>query len=629
MTSAKSSSELRGKIDFGIITIREDEFRAVLERCPAETLVTGRQRYAVSKIRTINEDDYLVASVRCIEQGNAQSQNVAKNLIEDLDPQWILLVGIAGSVPSLDYTLGDVILSSRLHDFCISASIENSNQQVTQQFSVAGGPMHPDVQKLLAHLPALEPFLDGWNSAESIKFSRPKISASPKNLFGDPEWQKKVRDSLRKYFGTKSIRKVPEFFTRPTASSDTLVKNTQLVSQWLDATRQIAGIEMELAGVYQAAWDSHKPVLAIRGISDVVGFKRSDEWTSYACHTAAAFTLALLRVRPISPASSEPVVVKSSIEEPRPAQKQSSPCSAFRALPQNIAPLEKRETLYSNLLTLTDVPKNLYTVTTECKNRGHVWRLLREQMDHPPTDWVYKGHTLYAFHDFSEPYWKDICELGTVEPNPTTHWSKSNDNDRLAEYVELLKGCLTQLGSTRDLYYLHKKPFQFLYYAPTDDLSPRIINTRSLVRPTGKHTVFQGYYPDKETKEFRYYRHHAFRFDFYRYEGEWYLEITPTYHYTTDGYRLYRYYEKLVRGIKKIETNEPVFRQVLFWSEVLRDDETNYLQQENKYPYLKFGELLHDSFPYGINDDVWLKNESLTKRTDDKTAELFEQLNEA
>lgn len=191
MTSAKSSSELRGKIDFGIITIREDEFRAVLERFSAETLVTGRQRYAVSKIRTINEDDYLVASVRCIEQGNAQSQNVAKNLIEDLDPQWILLVGIAGSVPSLEYTLGDVILSSRLHDFCISASIENSNQQVTQQFSVAGGPMHPDVQKLLAHLPALEPFLDGWNSAESIKFSRPKISSSPKNLFGDPEGKRK------------------------------------------------------------------------------------------------------------------------------------------------------------------------------------------------------------------------------------------------------------------------------------------------------------------------------------------------------------------------------------------------------------------------------------------------------
>ncbi len=60
---------------------------------------------------------------------------------------------------------------------------------------------------------------------------------------------------------------------------------------------------MELAGVYQAAWSSQKPVLAIRGISDIVGFKRSLEWTSYACHAAASFTAALLRYRPITPRS--------------------------------------------------------------------------------------------------------------------------------------------------------------------------------------------------------------------------------------------------------------------------------------------------------------------------------------
>jgi hypothetical protein len=43
------------------------------------------------------------------------------------------------------------------------------------------------------------------------------------------------------------------------------------------------------------------PFLAIRGISDVVGFDRDPDGTAYACEIAAAFTRAFLRARPILP----------------------------------------------------------------------------------------------------------------------------------------------------------------------------------------------------------------------------------------------------------------------------------------------------------------------------------------
>jgi nucleoside phosphorylase len=43
------------------------------------------------------------------------------------------------------------------------------------------------------------------------------------------------------------------------------------------------------------------PLLAIRGISDVVGLKREPGWTAYACHSAAAFVRAFLATRPIEP----------------------------------------------------------------------------------------------------------------------------------------------------------------------------------------------------------------------------------------------------------------------------------------------------------------------------------------
>jgi nucleoside phosphorylase len=48
---------------------------------------------------------------------------------------------------------------------------------------------------------------------------------------------------------------------------------------------------MESAGVYRAA--HHLPILAIRGISDIVGLRRDEAWTKYACETAAAFALSL------------------------------------------------------------------------------------------------------------------------------------------------------------------------------------------------------------------------------------------------------------------------------------------------------------------------------------------------
>jgi nucleoside phosphorylase len=58
---------------------------------------------------------------------------------------------------------------------------------------------------------------------------------------------------------------------------------------------------MESAGIYKATNGRNVPFLAIRGISDVVAFKRHPDWTAYACQTAAAFAQAFLRTRPVPP----------------------------------------------------------------------------------------------------------------------------------------------------------------------------------------------------------------------------------------------------------------------------------------------------------------------------------------
>lgn len=629
-----SPSELKGKVDFGIITIREDEFEAVLQRFPTSYFSKGKQTYAISRFQTSVGDEYVVACVRCPEQGNGQGQTVAHNLIEELDPQWILVVGIAGSVPDNEHTLGDVVLATRLHDFSVSAQIEGRNQQTKIEFDTRGGAMHPEIQSLIAALPAITPFLNPWNGEEQLSVARPEVKFSAQNFYGDESWKKKTRNSLKSYFGDNPIRQKPKAFAGAVASSDMLVKNTQIVHQWLDSHRQIRGIEMELAGVYQAAWGTQKPVLAIRGISDIVGFKRSPEWTSYACHAAASFTAALLHYRPINPRSvidssagvggitngaggrEKEKVSTSSSADPR--------ASVFQVPPPRPSPLVKSERLYSNLLAVSYFPDKIYAVRTDCKNAGEVWGLLKNETDNPPGDWIYKGKTLYSFDDFSAPIWKNVCHTDTVEEHPTSYWADSQDQNRLAEFVELLRRCLREYAQTLDLRYIHKqkvnkkkKKFQYLYYAPTPNLTTRRVVEKSLVKSRPRE-VFKAYY-SKTTGKFLYYRHHAFRFEFVKFDGQWYLEITPTYHYTRNGYWVSYFYEDLVKGIKRIEKNEAVFRQVLFWSAILQGEKSAFLEQKT-YPFLKFGELLQYSFPYGVRDELWSQKESLGKGDSKKNA---------
>ncbi len=94
-------SEILGIVDVGIVTIREDEFRAVLKRLRGRLPVSGgRQLYDYTRVTARGGDTLGVVVARCLEQGQGHAQSVTQELIDDLDPPWLFLVGIGGGVPS-------------------------------------------------------------------------------------------------------------------------------------------------------------------------------------------------------------------------------------------------------------------------------------------------------------------------------------------------------------------------------------------------------------------------------------------------------------------------------------------------------------------------------------------------
>src|SRR5258706_7060134 len=140
----KADDSLKGKIDFAVITIREDENKAMLRRLPNKQIYEGSNRsYIISRLPLADNTEYLIAVIRSLEQGEGQAQDVARDAIEDLDPTWLLLVGIAGGVPANEFSLGDVVVATRLADFSVTAALEGHKAQL----ALSGGALHKKIQK--------------------------------------------------------------------------------------------------------------------------------------------------------------------------------------------------------------------------------------------------------------------------------------------------------------------------------------------------------------------------------------------------------------------------------------------------------------------------------------------------
>jgi hypothetical protein len=106
-----------------------------------------------------------------------------------------------------------------------------------------------------------------------------------------------------------------------------------------------------------------------------------------------------------------------------------------------------------------------------------------------------------------------------------------------------------------------------------------------------------------------YYRHSAFEGRFVRYGTSWYLQITPSYHFTRDGERLSRYAPDLMSGIKRLETNQAVQGQVIMWAHLL----TERSLFDSEPQFLDFGSLAEFDLEAGLDDEAWLKHEDTDK----------------
>ncbi|MEO6326923.1 MAG: hypothetical protein ABIT01_00240 [Thermoanaerobaculia bacterium] len=272
------------RTDVGIITIKEEEFAAVLRQFAPTTQVRGaRRNYEVAELQTAHGSTR-VAITRCVQQGNAHAQMAASDLLEDLSPAFVVVVGIGGGRPTSDLTLGDVVISSFVHDL----TLEDTGSDGTSRFSALGGPLDPEAARVVSHLQALIPRMKDWTG--TLHAARPQLDVTCTTE--NAAWNELLDEAFTHH--RASGRSSPIVRAERIASSDRLVKDPDLLTQWTSVLKGIMVVEMESAGVYVFCHNKRVPYLAIRGISDIVGAKRDERWTAYACETAAAFARSLI-----------------------------------------------------------------------------------------------------------------------------------------------------------------------------------------------------------------------------------------------------------------------------------------------------------------------------------------------
>ncbi len=263
-----------------------------------------------------------------------------------------------------------------------------------------------------------------------------------------------------------------------------------------------------------------------------------------------------------------------------------------------LAPLPRREVLYSNLLEIMEFPSKLYIAVTECRTPAQVWRRLPRSRS-IGGDWIVRDKLILGFEDFSDTQWSEVCDIGSADCFDTSEWSESNDPERIRVFVQLLNRVLRRQLAPKVRFWPQEECYAFEGSLEEGDIriSYRSANRQSTITVVSKFekTTARG-------DTVAWLRHLAFQGQFRRIDEKWYLEIIPTYQFTKDGIRLDFFHEEKLSGIKRIEGNRAVLSAVLFWSDYLSPHQKLF---EHRTPTIIFGSPAKFEIEVGINDNQW------------------------
>lgn len=269
-----------------------------------------------------------------------------------------------------------------------------------------------------------------------------------------------------------------------------------------------------------------------------------------------------------------------------------------------VPPLGSGEEALVNILPVT-FPSEIFVSSTPHNGRKAAAILL--DGDEPPRfDWAIKGGSFWSFNDPRNSPCREIVDLDQVEGIDTAILAFHEDIDEQNNFAFLLRKSL-QHQVQSDLNW--SKDRRLFYFRAIKEKTTRIFHYQSAKHKTHADVVNVAKNKiDPDRVEFV--RHHAFVPRFEVLADQWYLLITPTYFFTTDGFTPHSHPDALLAGKKRMDNSASLRGQVIMWHRFLSkvEEEANDLfppEARRRPACLKFGEPPKITLPTRVPEDVW------------------------
>lgn len=254
------SNQAQDTVDFLIITALPEERDAVLEKlgdCETDPINDSPTYYKSSVLVHPLDINYKVAVTMLKQMGNVEAAQHASQAINELNPAYVLMVGIAGGIKG-EVKLGDVVIATQLFYYELAKEKPEGCDRRPQ--------MPPTDSRLLNKA---QNYLDtNWHTLITAK--RPDSSVDV--------------DSPKVHFGVIAV-------------GEKVIADENRVNELKSMHSKLLAVEMESFGVASACANAaNRPrFLAIRGISDYADPEKNDDWHEYAADVAAAFAIGFIR----------------------------------------------------------------------------------------------------------------------------------------------------------------------------------------------------------------------------------------------------------------------------------------------------------------------------------------------
>ena len=239
---------------------------------------------------------------------------------------------------------------------------------------------------------------------------------------------------------------------------------------------------------------------------------------------------------------------------------------------------------------------------------------LRELNQEAGSEWIVRSNAVLSFHDLDQWPWNKLCEVEAMEEFGVDEWADSDDNDRQRDFVALLNRAIGEFVRP-DLY--RDRESGVFYFRKLPDKNDLNYAYRSLQNITTRRVVGRYGKSKRDPTRATYWRHSAFANRFVRFAGKWFVEVTPTYHFTRDGRQPDSWAGEHLKKIKELENNAAVMGQFVMWREFLVKHGAGDLLTK-RYPFLSFVAVDPLKLDVGVPDELWKSQEA------DPSSPLFE-----